>query len=169
MAKLDGKAEPVMIPPVMANDLEILIGERIVASNLPLSHRKVRFEKFRPLCGGQWPASEPAAPGASRTLGEDCSFGRVFAAFRPAEFTVLCPLMLSTVGFEKFICLTPQTPATTMLATTPISQNLFREGPPLRSFSLGALVAISLLCDVCLSAAAAPTRSTVSRWLRPLW
>jgi len=25
MAKLDGKAEPVMIPPVMANDLEILI------------------------------------------------------------------------------------------------------------------------------------------------
>jgi hypothetical protein len=38
MAKLDGKAEPVMIPPVMANDLEILIGERIVAGKLPLSH-----------------------------------------------------------------------------------------------------------------------------------
>ena len=52
MAKLDGKAETVMIPPVMANDLEILIGERIVAGNLPLSQRKVRFEKFRPLCGG---------------------------------------------------------------------------------------------------------------------
>ena len=67
MAKLDGKAEPVMIPPVMANDLEILIGEGIVAGNLPLSHRKVRFEKFRPLCGGQqfvrWNGAAPDSGG----------------------------------------------------------------------------------------------------------
>ena len=53
MAELDGKAEPVMIPPVMANDLEIPIGERVILGDLPLSHRKVRFEKFRPLCGGE--------------------------------------------------------------------------------------------------------------------
>ena len=42
-----------MIPPVMANDLEFLIGKHIVAGNLPLSHRKVRFEKLRPLCSAQ--------------------------------------------------------------------------------------------------------------------
>jgi hypothetical protein len=62
-----GKAEPVMIPSVMANDLEIPIGERVVAGNLPLSHRKVRFEKFRPLCGGQqfvrWNGAAPASGG----------------------------------------------------------------------------------------------------------
>ena len=67
MAELDGKAEPVMIPPVMANDLEIPIGERVVAGNLPLSHRKVRFEKFRPLCGGQqfvrWNGAAPDSGG----------------------------------------------------------------------------------------------------------
>jgi hypothetical protein len=67
MAKLDGKTEPVMIPPVMANDLEILIGERVVAGNLPLSHRKVRFEKFRPLCSGQqfvrWNGAAPDSGG----------------------------------------------------------------------------------------------------------
>ena len=67
MAKLDGKSEPVMIPPVMANDLEILIGERVVAGNLPLSHRKVCFEKFRPLCSGQqfvrWNGATPDSGG----------------------------------------------------------------------------------------------------------
>jgi hypothetical protein len=56
-----------MIPPVMANDLEILIGERIVAGNPPLSHRKVRFEKFRPLCSGhqfvRWNGAAPDSGG----------------------------------------------------------------------------------------------------------
>ena len=61
------KAEPIMIPTVMANGLEILIGQRVVSGNLPLSHRKVRFEKFRPLCGGQqfvrWNGAAPDSGG----------------------------------------------------------------------------------------------------------
>jgi hypothetical protein len=56
-----------MVPPMAANDLEILIGERIVAGNLPLSHRKVRFENFRPLCSGQqfvrWNGATPDSGG----------------------------------------------------------------------------------------------------------
>ena len=63
MAELDGKAEPVLIPSMTANDLEIPIGERVKAGDLPLSHRKVRFEKFRPLCGGeQFVRGNGAAP-----------------------------------------------------------------------------------------------------------
>jgi hypothetical protein len=67
MAKLDRKPQPVMIPPVAANDLEIFIRQRIVAGNLPLSHRKVHFEKFRPLCSGQqfvrWNGAAPDSGG----------------------------------------------------------------------------------------------------------
>src|SRR4051812_36049708 len=67
MTKLDGKAEAVMIASVTMNGLEIVIRERIVVGNLPLSHRKVRFEKFRPLCSGQqfvrWNGATPDSGG----------------------------------------------------------------------------------------------------------
>ena len=72
MTKLDGKAEAVMIASVTTNYLEVLIGERIVAGNLPLSHRKVRFEKFRPLCSGQqfvrWNGATPDSGGGVLSL-----------------------------------------------------------------------------------------------------
>jgi hypothetical protein len=58
-----------MIASVTTNDLEILISERIVAGNLPLSHRKVRFEKFRSLCSGQqfvrWNGATPDSGGGA--------------------------------------------------------------------------------------------------------
>lgn len=67
MAKLDGKAEPVMIPPVAADYLGVLIGQRVVAGNFPLAHRKMRFEKFRPLCSRQqfmrWNGAAPDSGG----------------------------------------------------------------------------------------------------------
>ena len=67
MAKLDGKSQPVMIPPVSADYLEVLVGQRVVAGNLPLAHRKMRFEKFRPLCSGQqfvrWNGAAPDSGG----------------------------------------------------------------------------------------------------------
>ena len=53
MAKLDRKSQPVVIPPVPADYLKVLVGQRVVAGNISLAHREMRFEKFRPLCGGQ--------------------------------------------------------------------------------------------------------------------
>ena len=36
MTKPDGKPKPVVIPAVVANDLEIVIGKRMVVSDLPI-------------------------------------------------------------------------------------------------------------------------------------
>ena len=81
MAKLNGKAEPVMIPPVSANDLEIFIRQCIVAGNLPLPHRKMRFEKFRPLCSGEqfvrWNGAAPDSGGGVRSYSFTRSFFKV--------------------------------------------------------------------------------------------
>jgi hypothetical protein len=44
-----------MIPPVLADYLEVLVGQRVVAGNFPLAHREMCFEEFRPAtpdCGG---------------------------------------------------------------------------------------------------------------------
>jgi hypothetical protein len=37
-----------MIPPVLADYLEVLVGQRVVAGNFPLAHREMCFEEFRP-------------------------------------------------------------------------------------------------------------------------
>jgi hypothetical protein len=52
MAKLDGKPQPVVIPTVVADYLEVLVGQCVVAGNFALAHQKMRFEKFRSLRGG---------------------------------------------------------------------------------------------------------------------
>jgi hypothetical protein len=80
MAKLDGKSQSVMIPPVLADYLEVLVGQRVVAGNFPLAHREMCFEEFRPLCSGQqfvcWNAAkftyQPAFQGACTALPWRC-------------------------------------------------------------------------------------------------
>jgi len=53
MTKLNGKAQPVVISPVTANNLKVGVSQRVVAGNLSIPHRQMRFKEFRPLCRGQ--------------------------------------------------------------------------------------------------------------------
>ena len=77
MAKLDGKSQPVMIPPVLADYLEVGVGQRVVAGNFSLAHREMCFEEFRPLCSGQqfvcW-------DGALLIVGEVCGLRKLLAS-----------------------------------------------------------------------------------------
>ncbi len=56
-----------MIPPVLADYLEVLVGQRVVARNFSLVHREMCFEEFRPLGSGQqfvrWNGATPDSGG----------------------------------------------------------------------------------------------------------